>query len=658
MNKKVLMVYPEFPETFWSFKDSLGFVGKKTNFPPLSLLTVAALLPEGYEIRIADMNVAPLAETDLDWAELVFISAMIVQKESMEQVIERARRRGKSIVAGGPYPTQCWESIEGVDHFVLNEAELSLPAFIEDLEAGRAKHLYSTEEKPDLALTPKPRYDLIDFRPYSSMVLQYSRGCPNECEFCDIVELFGRNPRVKSPAQFIAEIQLLYDLGHRGGIFIVDDNFIGNRVAVKGLLRSIIAWQEDHGRPFTFSTEASVDLAKDDELLDLMVGSGFTMAFVGIETPVAESLESAHKTKNIGVSLADSVRKIQERGIEVTAGFIVGFDTDPEDIAERQIAFIQESGIATAMVGLLTALPKTRLHRRLAAEGRLLAESTGDNTHGLEFNFVPKMELTKLVNAYAEVMTTIYDPKSYFERCQVLLSRLPRRSKASSSVVGDRSALSNARALIHSFVRQTLSPYGRHYLRFLGTTILHRPWMFAKAIEKAIEGHSLIKTTKVKIGKPLAMAKAFGRFLCRLVESVERLVGRRAPADLGKILTEAKTLRAGLSGLAAKPVPVPALVSVESPLRILSERVANFVADRSDQFVRLLAGSTEEQLRRVVFAVKRYRRGTGSFEPTFSNVQGASSAIVSQIRALDAMVAGIGGFAESRVGVSSRGNLR
>ena len=655
MNKKVLMVYPEFPETFWSFKDSLGFVGKKTNFPPLPLLTVAALLPERYEIRLADMNVAPLAEADLDWADLVFVSAMLVQKESMERVVARARRRGKPIVAGGPYPTQCWESIEGVDHFVLNEAELSLPAFIEDLEAGRAKQLYSTEERPDLALTPKPRYDLIDFKPYSSMVLQYSRGCPNECEFCDIVELFGRNPRVKSPAQFLSEIQLLYDLGHRGGIFIVDDNFIGNRVAVKGLLRAIIAWQEDHGRPFTFSTEASVDLAKDDELLDLMVGSGFTMAFVGIETPVAESLVSAHKTKNIGVSLADSVRKIQERGIEVTAGFIVGFDADPEDIAERQIAFIQESGIATAMVGLLTALPKTRLHRRLAAEGRLLAESTGDNTHGLELNFVPKMELTKLVNAYAEVMTTIYDPKSYFERCQVLLSRLPRRSKASSRVVGDRSALSNARALINSFIRQTFSPYGHHYLRFLGTTILLRPWMFAKAIEKAIEGHSLIKTTKVKIGKPLAIAKAFGLFLGRTIESLERIVSGRNPADLEKALAATKTLRAGLARIADRKVPVPSLVPVEAPLRRLAEKVGAFIVQQSNHLLGLAATASEEQLRRFALAVRRYCRKARAIDLSFSPGQGSSAAIAAQIGALDSMIASLGGFVEARIGATSRG---
>ena len=507
MIRKALLVYPEFPETFWSFRGSLGFVGKKADFPPLSLLTVAALLPERYEPRVVDMNVRPLTQADLDWADIVFTSAMLVQKESLERLVRRVNRAGKPIVAGGPFPTHCQEEIQGVDHFVLNEAEITLPEFIADLEAGRAKSVYASEARPDLALTPKPRYDLIDFRPYSSMMLQYSRGCPNDCEFCDIIELFGRKPRVKSPEQFVGEIESLYRLGHRGGIFIVDDNFIGNRVAVKEALRLIVAWQESHGRPFTFSTEASVDLAEDEELLSLMARAGFTMAFVGIETPVVESLASARKRTNLGISLQDSVRRIQESGIEVTAGFILGFDTDPEDVAKRQIAFIQESGIATAMVGLLTALPKTSLQRRLAAEGRLLSESSGDNTHMLRLNFVPKMEASLLVDAYAEVLTNIYDPKRYFERCKVLLSRLPRRSKASSGVVAERSLLENVRALLFSFARQAFSRYGRQYLRFLAITILCRPWALAKAFEKAILGFSLIEITRTKVREPWARAR-------------------------------------------------------------------------------------------------------------------------------------------------------
>jgi radical SAM superfamily enzyme YgiQ (UPF0313 family) len=607
MIRKVLLVYPEFPETFWSFKGSLGFVGKKANFPPLSLLTVAALLPERYEARVVDMNVRPLDQAELDWADIVFASAMLVQKDSLKRLVERVKGSGKPIVAGGPYPTQCREEIAGVDHFVLNEAEITLPAFIAELEAGRAKSVYESEERPDLALTPRPRYDLIDIRPYSSLMLQYSRGCPNDCEFCDIIELFGRKPRVKSPEQFVGEIESLYRLGHRGGIFIVDDNFIGNRAAVKEVLREIIAWQEAHGRPFTFSTEASIDLAKDDELLDLMEGAGFTMTFVGIETPVVESLVSASKRANIGISLQDSVRKIQERGIEVTAGFIIGFDTDPEDIAERQIAFIQESGIATAMVGLLSALPKTALHRRLAAEGRILGESSGDNTHELRLDFVPKMDASKLIDAYAEVLTTIYDPRRYFERCDVLLSRLPRRSKAGAAVAVERSLLENVRAAATSFARQAFSSYGRHYLRFLATTLVRRPWALAKGIEKAIHGYSLIEITREKVMNPWARTRALERAMTLSIKRLRSIMDEGALAGPAGASAETSRIRRGLSALevlkAARPVPV----LVESTLRALAEIAGRFLGDLSERLPWLVANATERQRYRIQRVLARYR---------------------------------------------------
>ncbi|MEI6385913.1 MAG: B12-binding domain-containing radical SAM protein [Spirochaetota bacterium] len=656
MYRRILMVYPEFPETFWSFKSSLGFVGKKTNFPPLSLLTVAALLPERYEVRVVDMNVQSLRPTDLDWADMVFTSSMLVQKESLERVIARVRKAGKPIVAGGPYPTQCWQGIEGVDHFVLNEAEITLPAFIADLEAGHPKHLYSSDLKPDLSQTPPPRYGLIDRRPYSSMALQFSRGCPNDCEFCDIVELFGRKPRVKPAGRFIAELESLHSLGHRGGIFIVDDNFIGNRVAVKELLAQVVDWQEAHGRPFTFSTEASVDLARDEELLALMVRAGFTMAFVGIETPVKESLESAHKRTNLGVSLPDSVRKIQESGIEVTAGFIVGFDTDPEDIAARQIAFIQESGIVTAMVGLLTALPNTRLHRRLKDEGRLLAESSGDNTHGLALNFVPKMEPSKLIGAYAEVLTTIYDPKRYFERCQVLLKRLPRRSQAGDRVLGERTALSNVRALLHSFFRQVLSPYGHHYLGFLATTLRRRPWMLAKALEKAIEGYSLIRMTRLKVEKPWARARALGSLLHRSILSLDRRIGKVAPTGLGGLFEESRAVHADLSTIAALAAKAPVLALVETSVQALSLRVASFVSDRSSHLVTVASRATEAQRRTLSAAVGRHRDKRGTVPAPASPLPGSRmSFLLPELAALDSMIMGIGSFAEAGQGQAEAG---
>jgi radical SAM superfamily enzyme YgiQ (UPF0313 family) len=639
MLKKALLVYPEFPETFWSFKGSLGFAGKKANFPPLSLLTVAALLPGRYIPKIVDMNVGPLEQADLDWADIVFTSAMLVQKESLARLVDRVKRAGKTIVAGGPFPTQCREQIAGVDHFVLGEAEITLSSFIEDFEEGRAKRVYESGEKPDLALTPRPRYDLIDFKPYSSMMLQYSRGCPNDCEFCDIIELYGRKPRVKSPDQFVGEIESLYRLGYRGGIFIVDDNFIGNRVAVKEVLRRIIAWQAAHGRPFTFSTEASVDLAKDDELLGLMTRAGFTMAFVGIETPVAESLESAHKRTNLGISLRDSVRKIQESGIEVTAGFIVGFDTDPEDVAARQIAFIQESGIATAMVGLLSALPGTALFRRLAAEGRLLGESSGDNTHELRLNFVPRMDASRLIDAYAEVLTAIYDPKRYFERCDVLLGRLPRRSNAGAAVVAERSAIENARAFILSFARQAFSRYGRRYLRFLANTLLRRPWALAKAIEKAIHGYSLIEITRMKVRRPWVRAKSLGRELELSIGRLQGLMDRKVPAGLEAALAGAAAIRRGLRSIAAAGSaypPVPALS--ESPVRAFAERAAAFLGDLAERLPALAANATERQRRRIASAVSRYRRRC---EAAYARARPAGSvleSLFSQIAALDSII--------------------
>jgi radical SAM superfamily enzyme YgiQ (UPF0313 family) len=640
VNRKALLVYPEFPESFWSFKESLRFVGKKANFPPLSLLTVAALLPEGYEARVVDLNVRPLSRADLDWADLVFASAMLVQKESLERLIRRVNAAGKPMIAGGPFPTQCREAIEGVDHFVLNEAEVTLPAFIEDFEAGRAKSVYASEEKPDLSLTPKPRYDLIEFKPYSSIMLQYSRGCPNDCEFCDIIELYGRKPRVKSPDQFVGEIEALYRLGYRGGIFIVDDNFIGNKVAAKSVLRRIIAWQEGHGRPFSFSTEASIGLAEDEELLDLMAGAGFTMAFIGIEPPVTESLVSANKRSNLGISLKDSVRKIQESGIEVTAGFIIGFDTDPEDVAERQIAFIQESGIATAMVGLLTALPKTALYRRLLAEGRILGESSGDNTHELRLNFVPKMAAAKLLGAYFEVLTRIYSPRLYFERCGVFLSRLPRRSAAGAAVAAGRSRLENARALVASFIRQALSPYRATYLRFLADTLLRRPRALAKAIELSILGYSLIAITRKKVVEPWAREKALERDMALSIKRLDILMEESQSADLEGALAKTAIIREGLSSVAALAGANPALA--DPLVRSFSDRVTSFVGELSARLQRLMPNAAERQPR-CFRREARPRGGRVSEIESRGLTERSGLALLSrQISALDSIISMIG----------------
>ena len=419
MKRNILMIYPEFPLTYWSLKHALPFVNKKSSIIPLGLLTVAAMLPPDYNIKLVDMNVDRLDRNDIEEADLVFISAMIVQKESMESVIRLCNECGTPVVAGGPYPTSSHESIHGVDHFVLNEAEVTLDPFIEDYEAGRAKKLYTDLYKPDLAMTPPPRFDLIDLSVYQNVALQNSRGCPFNCEFCDIIELFGRKPRFKDPDQFVNEIDLAWKAGFRGSLFIVDDNFIGNKTKVKELLRRIITWQKSHSYPFSLFTEASIDMAGDDEILDLMADAGFDMVFVGIETPDAASLESCHKSQNLRTDLFESIKKIQEHGIEVTGGFIVGFDSDTEDIFDRQIEFIQKAGIPMAMVGLLGALPNTQLFRRLQKEGRLKPEVQwkGNNTHELRMSFYPVMPEATLVEGYKKIMSTIYSPKNYFERC-------------------------------------------------------------------------------------------------------------------------------------------------------------------------------------------------------------------------------------------------
>jgi len=493
MRKKILMVYPEFPTTYWSFKHSLAFVNRKSSIIPLGLLTVASLLPEEYEVKLVDMNVETLHRKDVAGADLVFLSAMIVQRRSFEEVVRLCNECGTPVVAGGPLPTSLHGEISGVDHFVLNEAETTLPGFIRDYEAGHALKLYTSEEKPDITRTPPPRFDLVDFSNYQNIAIQNSRGCPYNCEFCDIIELYGRKPRFKDPDQFVREIDLAYKNGARGSLFVVDDNFIGNKGKVKELLKKIIAWQKEHAYPFVLFTEASVDLAADDELLSLMVEAGFDMVFVGIETPDAASLAECRKGQNLRSGLMESVEKIQRAGIEVTAGFIVGFDSDSDDIFDRQIEFIRKAGIPMAMVGLLSAIPNTQLYRRLAEEGRLLKNNNwqGSNTNDLQLTFVPRMPREKLLEGYRKIIRTVYSPRHYFARCSTFLERLPE----STSRHEPRLNMTDIKAFLKSLVKQSFSHYGFHYLRFLATTLFRNPAAFALAVRFAIKGHHLFIMT-------------------------------------------------------------------------------------------------------------------------------------------------------------------
>jgi radical SAM superfamily enzyme YgiQ (UPF0313 family) len=412
----ILLVYPKYPDTFWSFKHALKFVSKKASFPPLGLLTVAALLPKDWYKRIIDMNTNKLMDDDILWADFIFISAMSIQSDSANDVIQRCKMLNAKIVAGGPLFTSSPEKYRNIDHLILNEAEITLPQFLSDLNKGMAKQKYTSEDWADITVTPLPLWELISINNYTSMNVQYSRGCPFDCDFCDITVLYGRKPRTKNKEQVIAELDALYFTGWRGPVFFVDDNFIGNKAKLKKeILPAIAEWNKKRKNPFYFNTEASINLADDDKLMQLMAKAGFEAVFIGIETPNEKSLIECNKTQNRNRDLISSIKKIQESGLEVQGGFIVGFDNDPPAIFDRLTNFIQESGIVTAMVGLLNAPQGTKLQKRLLTEGRLLKDFTGNNTD-FSINFIPHMDSEVLLNGYKKILNTIYSPKYYYER--------------------------------------------------------------------------------------------------------------------------------------------------------------------------------------------------------------------------------------------------
>ena len=373
----ILLVNPFFPDTFWGFRQALKFVSKIAAYPPLGLLTVGAMLPSTWKKKLVDMNVEALKDQDLIWADCVFLGGMSVQQKSVREIIDRCKSMGKRIVGGGPLFTVHHQEYDDVDHLVLNEAELTLPQFIDDLRGGVPRHLYESDSWADVTTTPVPLWNLINPRVYGSLNLQYSRGCPYDCEFCDITVLYGRVPRTKTKNQLLAELDALYTFGWRGGVFFVDDNFIGNKNKLKKeILPAVIQWMESTGHPFVFNTEASVNLSDDEELMHLMSKAGFRTVFVGIESPHEESLAECRKIPNRNRDLIASVKKIQQHGFQVQGGFIVGFDSDPGSIFQKVIDFVQESGIVTAMVGLLNAPVGTKLYQRLLKEGRVLKAMT------------------------------------------------------------------------------------------------------------------------------------------------------------------------------------------------------------------------------------------------------------------------------------------
>ena len=498
---KVLLVYPQYPDTFWSFKHALRFIAKKAAFPPLGLLTVAAMLPGEWEKKLVDMNTTALTDKDLKWADYVFISAMTVQQDSAKEVINRCKKFQTKIVVGGPLFSPGYEEFgfDDIDHLISSEAENMLPLFLGDLEKGCAKHIYTSTERPDITKTPVPLWSLINKKKYHSMSIQYSRGCPFDCEFCDIIIMNGHIPRTKDKGQILAELDALYNQGWRSSVFFVDDNFIGNKRKLKSeILPTIIEWMNEKKHPFSLFTEASINLADDEELMQLMTEAGFNMVFVGIESPNEESLAECNKIPNKNRDLLASVKKMQNYGLQVQGGFIVGFDSDPLSIFKSQISFIQKSGIVTAMVGVLMAPPGTRLYKRLKKENRLLSGGTGDNTDG-STNFIPKMGRETLANGYKHILNTIYSPKPYYERIKTFLKEYKPKNKGKGYI-----NLRHLEALIKSMWVLGVKEEGRRYYWWLfAWTVIKKPKFFPLSITLAVHGLHFRKIAKKVVGQSM-----------------------------------------------------------------------------------------------------------------------------------------------------------
>jgi radical SAM superfamily enzyme YgiQ (UPF0313 family) len=486
------MIYPEYPVTFWSFDYALKFISKKAAYPPLGLLTVAAMLPEDWDIRLIDMNIEKLKDRDIEWADYVMISAMLIQNQSVQNILKKCLHLGTKVIAGGPLFNSTPEKYYHlVDHLILGEAEFTLPLFLADLKDDNLKKIYSTNVFPELSLTPIPRWDLTKIEMYATLMIQYSRGCPFNCEFCDITALYGRRPRVKSADQFIGELEAIYEQGWSGCVFIVDDNFIGNKREIKKMLPRLIEWTQTHQYPFQFVTEASINLAEDDELIEMMGEAGFDMVFIGLETPNEKSLKECAKNQNCSLDMVVAIKKLQTAGIQVLGGYIVGFDNDDESIFSQQIKFIQDSGVVTAMVGLLNAMPKTRIWQRLKKENRLQLDTTGDNTDGT-INFIPKMDKEKLINGYRKIIRTIYSHRYFYQRiCRFLEQYQPRRKR---NIKGYEIKAFLKSILYLGIIGNGLSQL--YYWKTLSKSMISYRKSFPDAVALIVYGHHFRKVAK------------------------------------------------------------------------------------------------------------------------------------------------------------------
>jgi radical SAM superfamily enzyme YgiQ (UPF0313 family) len=488
-----LLINPESPDTFWGFKHALKFVRKRAYSPPLGLLTVASMLPREWSKRLVDASVTRLRKKDLEWADCAFIGGMTVNRESAHQIIARCKQAGLKVIAGGPLFTMEHEEFEKVDHFVLNEAELTLPEFLKDFERGCARRVYMSTEFADIQETPAPMWELAELDRYGTMSIQFSRGCPHNCEFCNVTSLFGHRPRTKTVEQILYELDGLYDLGWRGNVFFVDDNLIGNKGKLKAeLLPALIEWRKGK-KAGPFSTEVTINLADDEELMSMMGEAGFGTVFIGIETPDEDSLAECSKKQNMNRDLVEDVKRMQRAGFLVDGGFIVGFDNDTPGIFQRQIDFIQKSGIVNAMVGMLQAPPGTRLYERLEQAGRLLNQMSGDNVDGTT-NIIPVMSIEALKDGYRHILERIYAPESHYQRIKTFLREYkPPKIKASWD-------FEHLLAFIRSICRLGILGKERaHYWRLVWWTLFRCPRSFRIAMALAVYGYHLRRVCELHI---------------------------------------------------------------------------------------------------------------------------------------------------------------